>query len=269
MQRYLSIVLGDNCHISHTLISDSNYELDKYICANFKDSEQIREKFTPQINQFLNENKSLIHSIEERTNKMYRGQIVILQCCEDGILKRIKVIYKSDINKIKKELLPNQEFMQKFIYDNRRYFSSFIYNRTRYFQKKTPYDTMMNQFYREIKDDASFFEFCRTILKYAEEYFNNKQNKNDIGESKKVDDINVKTLQMTNVMADNDDETPDPDWEFRPDLDDIELGRYSPDGELIINDIEDIAGEDQEEQPKVKSKVKTYKRDPNQISFFD
>lgn len=265
MQRYLSIVLGDNCHISHTLISDSNYELDKYICANFKNSEQIREKFAPQINQFLNENKSLIHSIEERTNKMYRGQIVILQCSEDGLLNRIKVIYKSDINKIKKELLTNQEFMQKFIYDNRKYFSSFIYNRTRYFQKKTPYDTMMSQFYREIKDDASFFEFCRTILKYAEEYFNNIQNKNDNGESKKVDDINFETLQMTNIIADNDDETPDPDWKFRPDLDDIALGRYSSDGELISSDIEVNDDEQKEERPK----VKVYKKDPNQLSFFD
>lgn len=266
MQRYLSIVLGDNCHISHTLISDSNYELDKYICANFKDSEQIREKFTPQINQFLNENKSLIHSIEVKTNKMYRGQIVILQCCEDGTLKRIKVIYRNDINKIKNDLLTNQEFMQKFIYDNRKYFSPFIYNNTRRLQSKTRYNKMMSDFYKYIKKDASFFEFCRIILKYAEEYFNKNSNITINEESKKVDDAH---LIMSLTTNDADDETPDPDWEFRPDLDDIELGRYSPDGELIINDIEDIAGEYQEEQPKVKSKVKTYKRDPNQISFFD
>lgn len=124
---------------------------------------------------------------------------------------------------------------------------------------------MMSQFYREIKDDASFFEFCRTILKYAEEYFNNMQNKNDNGESKKVDDINFETLQMTNIIADNDDETPDPDWKFRPDLDDIALGRYSSDGELISSDIEVNDDEQKEERPK----VKIYKKDPNQLSFFD
>jgi len=105
MERYLSIVLSEDCHISKTLMADNSYELDKYIYDHFKNSEQVRQKYSLQISSFLDENRNLIHSIEDKTNKMYRGQIVILEVNEDGTLKRIKVIYKSDVMRIKNELL--------------------------------------------------------------------------------------------------------------------------------------------------------------------
>ncbi|MCI9433940.1 MAG: hypothetical protein HFI86_01510 [Bacilli bacterium] len=260
MERYLSIVLSEDCHISKTLMANNSYELDKYIYDHFKNSEQVRQKYSLQISSFLDENRNLIHSIEDKTNKMYRGQIVILKVNEDGTLKRIKVIYKSDVMRIKNELLLDQAFMRKFVYNNRKYFSQFIYCKTKNNQSKTFYQKIMNEFYNNIKTDCSFFEFCRTILKYAEEYddknsiniVNNKLEKND----------NVNLSMFPNDAIDDSDETPDPDWDFHPDLDEVAMGRY-PDDDTISYNIED------DSDKKVKTNVKIYKRDPNQLSFFD
>lgn len=259
MQRYLSIVLDEKCNISHTLIADNNYELDQYIYNHFKDSEQIRTVFKPQIEYFLNSNKTLIHNIEDKNGKMYRGQIVILQVNEDGTLKRIKVIYKKDVEKIKKELLTNQEFMKKFVYANRRYFSDFIYYNIKKLQSKTYYDNMMREFYKNIKTTANFFEFCRSILKYDE-----------LQPKKDVDNLHKSSLILKKSLNENNNEyqdSYDPDFDFHPDLDDIASGKYSEDEEFISGfDLEEDIDCDKK---TIKHKIKTYKKDPDQLSFFD
>lgn len=257
MERYLSIVLSDDCHISKTLIVNNSYELDKYIFEHFDSSEQVRQKFNLEISSFLDENKNLIHSIENKTNKMYRGQIVILQVNEDGALKRVKVIYKSDVKKVKNELLLNQAFMKKFVYYNRRYFSQFIYHKTRYLQLEKFYKSMMKEFYNKIKNDVSFFEFCRTILKYAEK-------QNIVDNNVLIDNIeNAIDLIITDDPDCSYRDSFDPDLEFHPDLDDIAMGKWPQDDELIVSN------ENEVEEKSKQQKRKSYKIDPNQLSFFD
>lgn len=259
MQRYLSIVLDEKCNISHTLMFNDNYDLDQYIYNNFEDSEKIRTAFKSQIEDFLNSNKTLIHNVEDKNGKMYRGQIVILQVNEDGTLKRIKVIYKKDVEKIKNELLTNQQFMQKFVYDNRKYFPDFIYCKTRKLQSKTFYDNMMREFYKNIKTSTNFFEFCRSILKYAE--FQKKKDADNLSEPSL-------TLRFSlNEHNNFEQDSYDPDLDFHPDLDDIERGKYFEDQEFISGF--DLKEDIDYDKKNIKPKVKTYKKDPEQLSFFD
>lgn len=252
MERYLSIVLGDNCKISKTLIADESYKLDKYIYDNFKDSEQIRSRFKKEIEQFLDENNNLIKNIEQKNNKKYRGQIVILQVQEDGTLRRIKVIYKKEIIKVK-ELLSDQEFMKKFVAFNRNYFTEHIFWQTRRKKAVTFYNNMMSEFYRYIKNSEDFFQFCRSILKFAE-----VEHKVEYRDISKDTNLELENYSIDSI-SDECDDSYDPDQDFHPDLDDIASGKYP---------IEDKFIEEPIEEPKAKTKVKT-KKDPNQLSFFD
>lgn len=254
MKRYLSIVLGDNCKISKTLIEDESYQLDKYIYDNFKDSESIRMRFKKEIEKFFNENSNLISSIEMRNHKKYNGQIVILQVDEDGNLIRIKVVYKKETDRVK-ELLNNQDFMKKFITYNRHYFSDFIYHQTRRKQYDSFYKRIMNQFYSKLKTSESFFDFCRSILKFAE--LENKINSNN------KDKITNEGYADFNLIDEELDKY-EPDREFHPDLDDIARGKYNSNEEFF-----EAHGEESIKELKPKSKVKVIKRDPNQLSFFD
>ncbi len=260
MQRYLSIVLDKNCSIAHTLLSDSRYELDKFIYTNYKDSEEVRKAFKSQIDQFLNEHKVLIDNIETKLNKMYRGQIVILQANEDGTLKRVKVIYKKDVAKIKKSFLTDQKFMQKFVYYNRRYFPSFIYNITRRFQNEKFYKKIMNNFYNQIKDDADFFEFSRSILKYAEEYYTAN---NNIVEDDGLTE--VEKISFNSLLDTNDDDSYDPDFEYYPDPEDRNYDAITDDSDFVYPHSEDEETYEYD-KPKVKRKIK---ENPSQLSFFD
>lgn len=257
MKRYLSIVLDKNCNISKTLLEDDSYYLDRYICSNFNDSNEIRNKFDFVISNFLKNNIKFIEQVEKKNNKKYNGQIVILSALDDGSLKRIKVIYKKDLIIIKNELLKDQDFMRNFINDYKKYFSNYIISKTKRFLSKTDYQYMIGEWYRNVKENMNYFEICRDLLKYREIYLSNKKivqnalNKND----------NISDFVNTNVLDDQDGKY-DPDIEYHPDLDELEKLKYSS--------VEDYHYEEENEYIDVCEKVKTkIKQIPGQISFFD
>ncbi len=272
MIRRLSIVLDDNCNISRTLVSMDNYLLDRYIYDHFVNLEQVRNAFNTQIESFLVENKDLISNIEMTTNQKYRGQITILQVNSDETLKRLRIIYKSDVNRIKKDLLTDQVFMQKFVFENRRYFSDFIYYRTRRLQRKTPYNQMMRQFYDNIKENVSFFEFCRAILKFAE--LNNKSINNKVIEQSSI--FNIPLNEDSGSFHDDIPLNEDSDSfhddiplnDGNPDLYERNYDCNMDDGSFIHpHEIEENG--DNKKLSKIKLYKKDPKRNPNQLSFFD
>ena len=126
MQRYLSIVLDNLCTINKTLIEDESYKLDDYISKTFNDSKEVRKKFNKIIQPFLEEHYKLINCVEQKNNKRYQGQIVILEVLDDGSFKRVKVLYKTDIKIIKNEYLKNQDLIRMFIINNRDFFPRYI-----------------------------------------------------------------------------------------------------------------------------------------------
>ncbi len=267
MKRCLSIVLGNNCNISKTLIEDESYQLDKYIYDNFKDVCEIRSRFKQGIEQFLNANSNLISSIEKRNKKKYNGQIVILEVNEDGNLIQVRAIYKKDTDIIKK-LLNDQYFMRDFVASNRSYFSDFIYDETRIKKPDYFYKRMMREFYSKIKKNKKFFEFCRSILRAAE--LGNK-----IACNNEEENINLDVNDYGSDSIDDELDNYEPDREFHPDLDDIIRGRYSPfDESITYYSDAPIEAEKQEyysDEPieGENQKVKVIERDPNQLSFFD
>lgn len=244
MQRYLSIVLDYNCIISKTLIEDSKYELDNYISNTFNNSNDVRKKYEKEIATFLYQNKDLIKHIEEKNNKIYRGQIVILQVLEDGQIQRIKVIYKDDLKKVK-ELIKNQYLMRNFVLENKRYFSQYIINKIKKNLSKTDYEKMINEWYRQIKNTTNYYEMCRYLIK-----FNDTQ-------------LCSKNPKLENIAIDENNE----DDNFNIDIDyenykDLYSRNYDECIETYDNDLND------EEKPQTKKLIKR-RKNPDQLSFFD
>ena len=101
MKRYLSIVLDEKCMVSKTIIDGDSFKLDEYVSKRYNNSEEIRQEYDFIVDEFLERNKQMIENIEKKNNKKYRGQIVILEVLNDGSLKRVKVLYKNDMEKIK------------------------------------------------------------------------------------------------------------------------------------------------------------------------
>lgn len=259
MKRYLSIVLDELCITSKSLIVDESCNLDRYILNKFSSSEDIRKCFHNEISIFLNNNANLIKSIEGRINKLYRGQIVILEVLENGSIKRVKVIYKKDIQKIKNEYLPDQNLMRKFIMYNHKYFSRYIINNTKRILSDTSYKRMIGEWYKSIKDGNDFFEICRSILKFVD--LNKKQEK-EYNQYIGVTSNNVTYNNEEDILDDN----YDPDLDFHPDLDDVLLGRYSTEDDNFESHDNEVVDDSSKEKIKVKRKKMEI---AGQMSFFD
>lgn len=246
--------MDKKCNFSKTIIEDESYQLDKYISSNFDSSEQLRKKFDQIIKKFLQNNSNIIKKIEDKTNKRYSGQIVILSVLDDGNLKRVKVLYKKDLIFIKKTLIKNQEVMREFIKSYKKYFSSYIINKTKRILSDYDYQYMINEWYHRILDNSNYFEICRDLLNFKKNYFTSKKNaKNDM-------------LLTTKQYEDNEiDDKYDPDIEYYPDLDDIYRQKDLSDNfeyDYYDNDFDC-------EYNKQKIKTKKLNQIPGQISFFD
>ena len=255
MQRYLSIVLDELCIVSKTLVNDDSFKLDSFISTNFNSSEEIRDLFKSEISNFFKTNEKMIKSIEEKNHKKYRGQIVILEALDDGSIKRVRVLYKGDLVKLKKEYLKNQQLMREYITTHRKYFSDYINNKIKRNLSKTDYEYMINEWYRQIKNQDNYFEICRSVLKYFDNEL--KKEKQCIKSIKKDD--NFKTTN-NDTLFDNDY---DLDREYHPDLDELEKNKYKE-----IEDEYCFNFEDDLEKTKTKTKKKNLTLS-GQLSFFE
>ena len=255
MERYLSIVLDHNCNISKTLVKKEKNSLDSFILNNFNNSMEIRDFYKEDIEKFLSEHKNIIYNISEKTGKKYRGQIVILELLDDLSLRRVKVLYKSDLKNVR-EILKDQYFMRNFVLSNYSFFSSYVYNKIKYNLSKTEFQYMINEWLKNFKNNDQYFDVCRLILKkYAE--FNKKtfNNKNSV-----LNVVESKTVDLTDINNEY-----DPDIDYHPDLDD----------EIKLKKIEEQELEDNliKENCNIKKLVK--KKENNnfgefeQLTFFD
>ena len=133
MERCLSLVLDKEARISLTLEKMEAKALDEYISKNFTSSEDVRKKYSKQIEAYLAEHQNFIKEVEESNGKRYAGSIVITELQDDLTVKRIKVLYKKDI-RIFKEISKNKKFI--LAVENRDYINyvNSIKNREDYYR---------------------------------------------------------------------------------------------------------------------------------------
>lgn len=99
MERTLSLVLDERGTNSLTLVKGDARKIDTFT-SYYEDSENIREIFKDKIDNYLKDNANLIKSIEESTNKKFRGRIVILELDSKNMPNLIerKVLYRKHSN---------------------------------------------------------------------------------------------------------------------------------------------------------------------------
>lgn len=186
MERTLSLVLDEEGFVSLTLMQDDAIKIDEFTTKKFEDSEQIREHFKSQIDNYLEENKRYVEAISKGRGKNFRGRIVILEPHEhDGSLYFIekRVLYKKNLVAFK-EMIKDKPTMQRFLqlerigfnqYGFRKLISPFLTREIKYtnYQVKSRVDFLR----REIKRNKNnFYDILRIISKAYEIERKNRPN---------------------------------------------------------------------------------------------
>lgn len=185
MERCLSLVLDKEARISLTLEKMEAKALDEYISKNFTSSEDVRKKYSKQIEAFLAGHQNFIKEVEESNGKRYAGSIVITELQDDLTVKRIKVLYKKDI-RIFKEISKNKKFI--LAVENRDYINyvNSIKNREDYyrifleyyakelrFRSENPkhFKRIMGSWREAIKESKFYYDIIRRVLKEYEQRY--------------------------------------------------------------------------------------------------
>lgn len=185
MERCLSLVLDKEARISLTLEKMEARELDEYISKNFTSSEDVRKKYSKQIEAYLAGHQNFIKEVEENNGKSYAGSIVITELQDDLTVKRIKVLYKKDI-RIFKEISKNKKFI--LAVENRDYINyiNSIKNKENYYRIFAEYYAKELRFRSEnpnhfkritgswreaIKESRYYYEIIRRVLKEYEQRY--------------------------------------------------------------------------------------------------
>ena len=185
MERCLSLVLDKEARISLTLEKMEAKALDEYISKNFTSSEDVRKKYSKQIEAYLAEHQNFIKEVEESNGKSYAGSIVITELQDDLTVKRIKVLYKKDI-RIFKEISKNKKFI--LAVENRDYINyvNSIKNREDYyrifldyyakelrFRSENPkhFKRIMGSWREAIKESKLYYDIIRRVLKEYEQRY--------------------------------------------------------------------------------------------------
>lgn len=185
MERCLSLVLDKEARISLTLEKMEARELDEYISKNFTSSEDVRKKYSKQIEAYLAGHQNFIKEVEESNGKRYTGSIVITELQDDLTVKRIKVLYKKDI-RIFKEISKNKKFI--LAVENRDYINyvNSIKNREDYyrifleyyakelrFRSENPkhFKRIMGSWREAIKESKLYYDIIRRVLKEYEQRY--------------------------------------------------------------------------------------------------
>lgn len=174
MERCLSLVLDTEAKISLILEKMEARELDEYILENFTSSEDVRQKYSKQIDAYLTEYKDFIEEVEESNGKRCAGRIVITERQDDLSVNPIKVLYLKDII-IFKEVIRNRAFMLKIekkdfehkdLQDYRRIFSDY-HGKGLYFksERASQFNRIVNSWYAQVKSFNSCYEIIRRVLK--------------------------------------------------------------------------------------------------------
>lgn len=83
--------------------------LDAYTMNHFANSNEVREYFQEQIEDYLNKNKSILEEINNRTGRNYKGSIVIIEENRESV-RKLRTLYSDTPVKLK-EILNDRRFM--------------------------------------------------------------------------------------------------------------------------------------------------------------
>lgn len=83
--------------------------LDAYTMNHFANSNEVREYFQEQIEDYLNKNKSILEEINNRTGRNYKGSIVIIEENRESV-RKLRTLYSDTPVKIK-EILNDRRFI--------------------------------------------------------------------------------------------------------------------------------------------------------------
>ena len=175
MKRTLSLVLDEECKVSLTLMEDEISVIDEFT-TKFENSEEIRNYFQTQINDFLEKNKDFIEYVKKQTGKNYRGGIVLLNTLEKNntelIIDREMVLYKKHLVIYPK--LIKQDIMKEYLNEDKKRAArfnvpAFTTNYMYYRIKDNNFDTKKNigEILYFIKS-SNFYEKIRLIFKAYE-----------------------------------------------------------------------------------------------------
>lgn len=178
MERTLSLVLDDEGKLSLTLMRDDAVKIDEFTSKKFENSDQIRDYFRKQIDEFLEKNKNYIDMVSKNTGKKFRGRIVVLEARENNnsieyIEKR--VLYKKHLVAFK-ELVKDENTMKRFLQlerigYNERGFRKLISQHLCHEIKYTNYRVVSQTDFlkKELKKDKNnFYDILRIIIKAYE-----------------------------------------------------------------------------------------------------
>lgn len=220
MERTLSLVLDEDCKLSLTLMKDDAVKIDEFTTKKFENSEQIREYYKKQIDEFLEQNKNYINSITRNTGRKFRGRIVILELSEkNGNLDYVekRVLYKKHLVAFK-ELIKDKGTMIKFLelekigynqHGFRKLISPFLCREIKYTNYKIVSQTDFLR--RELKRDKNYFYDVLRIMIKAYEIERKKRNLSTIDaiyKQVKVKPISKKVENVSNVTSLKDDIEP-------------------------------------------------------------
>lgn len=193
MERSLSLILNGeknnlmplNKTIFLQLETMDSKQLDEYVSKKFNSSEDVRKKYSSDINQFLEQNKELISSIEIKNNKKYKGNIVIIEINDDLMLERKKVIYKKDMI-LFNEIIKSKKFMlnlQTRDYINKQgasirgeiynpIFSEFLGKQLKFYSTTdSKYNKVIREWHKSIKDSSYYYDTIRRVLREYEKKY--------------------------------------------------------------------------------------------------
>jgi len=174
MERKLSLVLDDRGLVSLTLFRADNITMDEYTTKHFESSEEIREKYKTEIDEFLKKNENYLNAIRNKSKKAFNGRIVLLQVDSNNITEVIekRVLYKKHLIAFK-ELCKDRLTMQEFsklnkIECNKYKLKSLITPHVqRYINHNGTFDikTRVKEMTSEIKrNENDFYEVLRLMI---------------------------------------------------------------------------------------------------------
>lgn len=88
---------------------DDPRKLDAYTMNHFANSEEVRQHFKEQIDNYLKNNQLILLQMNEKTKKNYRGSIVIIEENKESV-RKLRTLYSSTINTVK-EMLNDRRFI--------------------------------------------------------------------------------------------------------------------------------------------------------------
>lgn len=190
MKRSLCLLIGKEPNIdgsnylSLTVPTENYRALDAFIMNRFMNSEDVREFFKQQINQFLISNSHLLPP-----SSKYNGSIVIIETFYNQAPVKRRVLY-SDVKQKLQEILDCNSFMRYYVDLKKELFSEFVRDAIwrregQDYSKKEVKQLLKLWKEEELKEKPKGTDYLRAMLKAYEEWVI-EHNKCELDDAKKI-----------------------------------------------------------------------------------